>query len=96
MADSSFNDLRKEIVAIANASLLPTIYQWKQFVEAGGLISFGPNLTEAYQMAGQYATQILAGADPANMRVSTPDASTFEVWMNRITAQKLGYQSLRR
>ena len=88
MADSLFNDFRKEVVAIANASGLPTIYQWKEFVDEGGLVSFGPNIVEAYQMTGRYAGQILAGAEPENMQVSTP--STFQVWMKASTAQQLG------
>ena len=91
MADSFFNDLRNEVVAIANASGLPTIYQWKEFVEAGGLISFGPNIGNAYDMAGQFAGRILGppGEEPEDMQVSTPAQSTFEVWMKISTAQLL-------
>ena len=93
MADSLFNNLRGPLIDIANGKpphgppAIPAIYQWKEFVVAGGLVSFGPPMTEAYRMAGVYATQILAGTGPESMRVSRPAQSTFEVWMNTITAQ---------
>ena len=76
-ANSLFNDLRADVVKIANKSGLPTIYQWRQFVDAGGLVSFGPDILQAYDMAGQYVTRILDGREtPTTMECSTPDPST--------------------
>ena len=87
-ADSFFNNHRKEVVEFASASRLPTIYQWKEFVDEGGLVSFGPNLLEAYEMAGQFVTRILDGEKPAKMPCSKPsDANTF---VNGNAAKQLG------
>ena len=85
-ADSLFNDLRADVVRLANASGLPTIYQWKEFVELGGLISFGPDIVEAYGMAGEYVKRILKGENPSTMACSKP--SRFKVYVNRATAQQ--------
>ena len=85
-ADSLFNDLREDVVRCANASGLPTIYQWKEFVELGGLISFGPDIVEAYGKAGEYVRRILDGESPSTMACSRP--SRFKVYVNRATAQQ--------
>jgi ABC-type uncharacterized transport system substrate-binding protein len=88
-ADSLFNDLRADVVRVANTSGLPTIYQWKEFVDLGGLISFGPDIVEAYGMAGEYVKRILNGESPSTMACSSP--SRFKVYVNRATArQQLG------
>jgi putative tryptophan/tyrosine transport system substrate-binding protein len=60
-ADPFFNNDRQEIVARANAYRFPAIYQWCEFVELGGLMSYGPSLTQCYQWAGAIAVQILDG-----------------------------------
>jgi putative ABC transport system substrate-binding protein len=87
-ADSFFNNHRKEVVECAAASRLPTIYQWREFVDEGGLLSFGPSLLEAYEMAGQFVTRILDGEKPAKMACSKPsDARTF---LNGNAAKQLG------
>jgi hypothetical protein len=95
MADSLFNDLRRPLIAIANGQgphgppAIPTIYQWKEFVDEGGLVSFGPPITVAYRNAGQFATRILNREEPEDMQVSTPNLSTFEVWIKISTARSL-------
>lgn len=87
-ADSFFNNHRKEVVEFAAASRLPTIYQWREFVDEGGLMSFGPSLLEAYEMAGKFVSRILAGEKPSKIPCSTPsDARTF---VNGRAANKLG------
>jgi ABC-type uncharacterized transport system substrate-binding protein len=87
-ADSLFNDLRGLVVQCAKTCGVPTIYQWKEFVVAGGLVSFGPDILEAYDMAGQYVTRILDQREfPATMKCSTP--RTFYVYLNGSTAQQL-------
>ena len=85
-ADSLFNDLRDDVVRLANASGFPTIYQWKEFVDLGGLISFGPDIVEAYGMAGEYVKRIINGESPSTMACSRP--SRFKVYVNRATAQQ--------
>ncbi len=85
-ADSLFNDLRKDVVRCANESGLPTIYQWKEFVELGGLISFGPDIVEAYGKAGEYVRRILNQESPSTMSCSFP--SRYKVYVNRATAQQ--------
>ena len=85
-ADSLFNDLRKDVVRCANEFGLPTIYQWKEFVELGGLISFGPDIVEAYGKAGEYVRRILNQESPSTMSCSFP--SRYKVYVNRATAQQ--------
>jgi putative ABC transport system substrate-binding protein len=88
-ADSFFNNNRKEVVKQAAAKRLPTIYQWKEFVEAGGLASYGPSLLEAYEMAGKYVTEILIdGKRPNAMPCSKP--SRFEFCVSKTAADDLG------
>lgn len=92
-ADALFNDLRKEVVELANQAGLPTIYQWKEFVDIGGLMSFGPDIIEAYAKAGEFVTKILNGANPATMACSRPQS--FKLYVNRNTArQQLGLTTL--
>jgi putative ABC transport system substrate-binding protein len=83
-ADSLFNDLRKEVVALAQG--LRAIYQWREFVEVGGLMSFGPNVMEAYTLVGNYAGRILRGEIPQNMPVTSP--SKFELVINLTNAEQ--------
>ncbi|MGE0038904.1 MAG: ABC transporter substrate-binding protein [Xanthobacteraceae bacterium] len=83
-ADSLFNDLRADVVAEAGA--IPTIYQWREFAEAGGLMSYGPNILEAYEMAAEYVGDILDGMAPADLPVSIPN--DFELVINLRTVMK--------
>ena len=89
MADSLFNDLRDDVVRYANASGLPTIYQWKEFVDVGGLISFGPDIVEAYGKAGEYVKSILLGKSPATMPCSKP--SGFKVYLKSRNSATIEY-----
>jgi ABC-type uncharacterized transport system substrate-binding protein len=86
-ADSLFNDLRKRVVELAKG--VPAIYQWREFAEAGGLVSFGPSIIEAYKKVGEYVGYILNGASPANLPVSFPDR--FELVINLRVAQADGH-----
>jgi len=87
-ADAFFNNRRAQIVALAARHKLPAIYQWREFGDAGGLVSFGPSLLEAYEKAGACAAKILAGKKPSQIPVSNP--SKFDLFVNSETAQKLG------
>ena len=62
-ADPLFNDHRKDVVAAANATPIPAVYQWREFADDGGLMSFGTKLTQSYKMAAGYVAVILKGKD---------------------------------
>jgi len=87
-ADSFFNNHRRELAEFAAANRVPTIYQWKEFVDEGGLISHGPDLLEAYSAAGDYVTRILDGEKTADMSCKT--ASDPETYVNGHAARNLG------
>ncbi|MBI3706667.1 MAG: ABC transporter substrate-binding protein [Proteobacteria bacterium] len=79
---------RQEVAAFALRAGLPVIYDDRQFVEAGGLVSYGANLTELYRHAAAYVDKILRGAKPADLPVEQP--TTFEMVINLKTAAALG------
>jgi putative ABC transport system substrate-binding protein len=84
-ADSLFNDFRKKVVTLAQG--LPAIYQWREFVEVGGLMSFGPNIMDAYTLVGDYAGRILNGEEkPQTMKVISP--TEFELVINLRMAEQ--------
>lgn len=86
-ADSLFNNHRAQVLSLAASYSLPAIYQWREFTAAGGLMSYGPSITAAYQHAGVDAGLILKGAKPADIPVVQP--TRFELVINRKTAQTL-------
>jgi putative tryptophan/tyrosine transport system substrate-binding protein len=67
---------------------VPAIYQWRDFTEAGGLISYGPNLSVSYRQIAFYAGRILNGAKPSELPVEQP--TKFELVLNLKTARALG------
>jgi putative ABC transport system substrate-binding protein len=88
-ADSFFNNNRDEVIAAAAQAGVPTIYQWREFAKAGGLISYGPSILDAYGQAGKFAKRILDNNEsPSTMACSTP--STYELVVNKTTATSLG------
>jgi putative ABC transport system substrate-binding protein len=75
-------------VTLARRHAVPTIYEWREFADAGGLMSYGTNLAESYRLVGLYAGRILKGAKPADLPVM--QATKVEFVVNLKTAKALG------
>jgi putative ABC transport system substrate-binding protein len=88
VADPLININRVRIQIRALAARLPTIYNSREFVEVGGLISYGPNFPDLWRRAAELVDKILRGARPANIPVEQP--TKFDLTINMITARALG------
>jgi ABC-type uncharacterized transport system substrate-binding protein len=86
--DPFYTSRRSKIASLQARYAVPAMYDVREFAEAGGLISYGPNLTNVYREAGIYAGRILKGEKPAEMPVVL--STKFEMVINSKTAKSLG------
>ena len=87
-ANSYFDARRDRIITFAAQNRLPAIYQFREYAVSGGLMSYGPRITDGYQQAGNYTGQILKGAKPADLPVLQP--TRFDLVINLKAAKALG------
>jgi ABC-type uncharacterized transport system substrate-binding protein len=86
--DVFFNTRSEQIAALSLRYAIPTIYQFREFAAAGGLMSYGNNLAEMFRLCGAYAGRILKGEKPAELPVQ--QATKVELIINMKTAKVLG------
>jgi len=88
MPDAMFWNFRKQLVDLSARSRLPTIFAEREFVEAGGLMSYGPSVPRNFRRAAVYVDKIFRGAKPADLPVEQP--TSVDLVINLKTAKALG------
>jgi putative ABC transport system substrate-binding protein len=89
-ASPFFNTRREQLVVLAARYGLPAIFEWRDFAAAGGLMSYGTSLADAYRQVGVYAGQILKGAKPGELPIV--QSTRFELVINLSTVKALGIE----
>ena len=87
-ADPFFTSRLEQLAALAHRHVLPTAYQFREFAAAGGLVSYGTNLTDTFRLVGVYTGRVLKGEKPADLPVQ--QATKVELIINLKTARALG------
>jgi putative ABC transport system substrate-binding protein len=88
LSDALFNSLRRQIIALATEHHLPAMYEAREFVEDGGLISYGPNIAEMTRRSATFVDKVLKGISPADLPIEQP--TRFELVINIKSARALG------
>ena len=88
LADPMLNAARKSIIALAASHRLPAIYEDREFVQDGGLISYGPSIAEMMRRSAAFVDKILKGAHPSELPIEQP--TDYELFINLTTAKALG------
>jgi putative ABC transport system substrate-binding protein len=83
-----FVDERQRVVSLGAKARLPAMFHFREFTEAGGLMSYGPNFRQLWRRAATYVDKILKGAKPADLPIEQP--TKFELVINLKTAKALG------
>ena len=86
--DAFFNSQSERLATLALRRAMPTIYQFREFAAAGGLMSYGTDLADSYRQTGVYASRILKGEKPGDLPILQP--TKFELFINLKTAKALG------